>query len=144
VRAKEVLAMPLPLDQSRSPHDPAVAATADTRFPHERLDCYRLSHEVVAFLAAHRAQLRGLPGEAGPQLERAAVRTLLNIAEAAGRQAPRDRARVFAIARGEACEAAAALGVATLYGALTAAEAAWARAHLVRVGQMLSRLSRLP
>ena len=136
--------MPLPLDQSSSRHGPAATAPADSRFPHERLDCYRLSHEVVAFLAAHRDRLRGLPGEAGPQLERAAVRTLLNIAEAAGRQAPRDRARVFAIARGEACEAAAALEVATLYGALTAAQATWARSRLVRVGQMLSRLSRLP
>jgi len=135
--------MPLPLDQSSSPHD-APAATTDARFPHESLDCYQLSREVVAFLAAHRDRLRGLPGEAGPQLERAAVRTMLNIAEASGRQAPRDRARVFAIARGEDCEAAAALEVATLYGAFTTGEAAWVRSRLVRVGQMLSRLSRLP
>jgi four helix bundle protein len=141
---KEVLAMPLPHDPSSSAPRPVGATPPDDRFPHERLDCYQLSREVVAFLATHRAALRGLPGEAGPQLERAAVRTLLNIAEAAGRQAPRDRARVFAIARGEACEAAAALEVAALFGALTPAEVAWARGRLVRVGQMLSRLSRLP
>jgi len=115
----------------------------DTRFPHERLDAYTVARELVAFAAAHRRQLRGLPGESGPQLERALVRALLNVAEAAGRQGVADRARVFAIARGETCEAAAALEVAVLYGALTPQQAAPARALLVRLGQMLTRLCRV-
>ena len=67
--------------------------------------------------------------------------SLLNIAEAAGRQGVRDRARVFAIARGEACEAAAALEVAVLYRAFSPERAAPARALLVRLGQMLTRLA---
>jgi len=117
--------------------------TADTRFPHERLDAYGVAEQLVAWVARYRHKLHGLPGEAGPQLERASVRALLNIAEAAGRQGPRDRARVFALARGETCEAAAALKVAVLYGAFSAAEAQPARALLVRQGQMLSRLSRI-
>jgi len=116
---------------------------ADTRFPHERLDAYAVAEQFVAWVARYRHKLHGLPGEAGPQLERASVRALLNIAEAAGRQGPRDRARVFAIARGETCEAAAALKVAVLYGAFTSTEAEPARALLVRQGQMLSRLSRI-
>jgi four helix bundle protein len=108
----------------------------------ESLHAYHVAREVVAFVAQYRHKLHGLPGEAGPQLERACVRALLNTAEAAGRQGVRDRARVFAIARGEACAAAAALDVAQLFGALTAIEAAPARALLVRLGQMLTRLAR--
>jgi four helix bundle protein len=126
-------------------HDtPQPTPSPDTRFPHERLDAYRVAREVVTFVARHRARLRGLPAEAGLQPERAAVRALLNLAEAAGRQGVRDRARVFAIARGETCEAAAALEVAVLFGAVSAAEAAAARALLVRLGQMLTRLARTP
>jgi four helix bundle protein len=67
---------------------------------------------------------------------------MLNVAEAAGRQGARDRARVFAIARGEACEAVAALEVAVMFGALTAADVAPARALLDRLTRMLSRLAR--
>ena len=110
--------------------------------PHERLDAFVVARELVAFVAQHRGRWRGLPGEAGPQLERAAVSAMLNVAEAAGRQALRDRQRVFAIARGEVCEAAAAIDVAVLFGALTAEQAAPARALLDRLTRMLSRLSR--
>jgi four helix bundle protein len=135
---KEVSPMTMPHDhRSTSP-----AAPGAGRFPHEALDCYHVAREIVAFVAQHRRQLHGLPGEAGPQLERACVRALLNTAEAAGRQGVRDRARVFAIARGETCEAAAALDIAVLFGALTAAEVAPARTLLVRLGQMLTRLAR--
>jgi four helix bundle protein len=47
---------------------------------------------------------------------RAAKSAALNVAEAAGRSSPADRARVFAIARGEALEAAAAVEIAVLAG----------------------------
>ena len=116
--------------------------SAAGRSPLESLDAYRVAREVVALVAGWRARLRGLPGEAGTQLERAAVSALLNVAEAVGRQGARDRARVFAIARGEACEATAALEVALLFGALTADQAAPARALLARLTSMLSRLAR--
>ncbi len=48
------------------------------------------------------------------QALRAAKSTCLNIAEAVGRVGEADKARVFAIARGEACEAAAAVDIAAL------------------------------
>jgi four helix bundle protein len=137
---EEVLAMPTAITE----HEPDAARPTplpDTRFPHERLDCHLVARQVVALVARHRARLRGLPGQAGPQLERAAVPTQLNIAQAAGRQGARDRARLFAIARGEARQAAAALEVAVLFGAVSA-EAAALRALLVRLGQMLTRLAR--
>ncbi|HEV8321178.1 MAG TPA: four helix bundle protein [Myxococcota bacterium] len=111
-------------------------------FPHHRLDAYVVAREVVGFVAANRQRWRGLPGEAGPQLERAVVSAMLNVAEAAGRQGVRDRARVFALARGEVLEAEAALDVAVLFGAIGDAEAAPVRALMARLGQMLSRLSR--
>src|ERR1700722_8332646 len=50
------------------------------------------------------------------QAMRAAKSAALNIAEAAGRVSRADRARVFAIARGEAMEAAAAVEIAVLSG----------------------------
>ena len=52
------------------------------------------------------------------QATRAAKSAALNVAEAASRVSPRDRARVFAIARGEASEAAAAVDLAALIGAV--------------------------
>jgi len=48
------------------------------------------------------------------QALRAAKSTCLNIAEAAGRRSPADKARVFGIARGELLEVAAALEIAAL------------------------------
>ena len=47
---------------------------------------------------------------------RAAKSACLNTAEGAGRVSPRDKARAFAIARGEASEAVAALEIAELAG----------------------------
>lgn len=44
-------------------------------FPHERLKAYQLARQAVQFVAARRGKLRGLPGNAGPQLERARPRS---------------------------------------------------------------------
>ncbi|TMA26045.1 MAG: four helix bundle protein [Deltaproteobacteria bacterium] len=46
------------------------------------------------------------------QLLRASKSVCLNIAEAVGRLSDADRKRVYAIARGECCEAAAAIDIA--------------------------------
>ena len=128
----------------RPHHNTSQHAAPDCRLPHERLDAFAVAQELVVHAALHHARLRGLPGEAGPQLERALVSAALNIAEGAGREGVRDRARVFAIARGEVCEAAAALSVALIYRALTPEQAMPMQSLLVRLGQMLTRLARLP
>jgi len=52
---------------------------------------------------------------------RAAKSTVLNTAEAAGRVTRADKARAITIARGEACEAAAAVEVAVAAGDADAA-----------------------
>jgi four helix bundle protein len=47
---------------------------------------------------------------------RSAKSTCLNIAEGAGRVSPREKARAFSIARGEAVEASAAVEIAAVCG----------------------------
>src|SRR5882672_8556817 len=74
------------------------------------------------------------------QALRAATSVSLNISEGAGRRASADKARVYAIARGENCEAAAALDIA-LAGGLCRAEAA--RRGLTHAGAVHALLSGL-
>jgi four helix bundle protein len=79
-----------------------------TEFPRERLIAYQVACELldlVRELGISDSKLRD-------QAMRAAQSACLNIAEAAGRFGGPDKARVFAIARGEACEVAAAIDIA--------------------------------
>lgn len=119
----------------------AAAETRRPRLPHESLDAWQVAREVVAFVAEHRSRFRGLPGELSSHIERSSVSVAMNIAEAAGRLSPKDRKSRFAIARGEACEVAAALEIAAVFGALEADPFARARSLLIRLTQMLSRLA---
>jgi four helix bundle protein len=80
--------------------------------PHHKLAAYRLALELLRVV--RQAQIRD--PHLREQAMRAAKSAALNIAEAAGRTSPADRARVFAIARGEAMEAAAAVEIAALSG----------------------------
>ena len=76
--------------------------------PYERLIAYqkaRLFLECVTEASIADAKLRD-------QALRAARSTCHNISEAVGRGSPADKARVFAIARGELLEAASALDIA--------------------------------
>ena len=85
---------------------------AQIRLPHHRLAAYEVALQLVA--SVHAAQIRD--AKLRDQAMRAAKSAVLNIAEAAWRVAPLDRARVFGIARGEAMEAAAAIEVAVITG----------------------------
>ena len=76
------------------------------------------------------------------QAMRAAQSACLNIAEANGRVAPADRRRVFAIARGEATEAAAAVQIAAMSGQCTDQSADEARRLGGRTAALLSGLIR--
>ena len=83
-----------------------------TTLPHENLIAYQVARELLVLVRQaniHDASLRD-------QALRAANSACLNIAEASGRQAPADKARVYAIARGEGCEAAAAIDIAAAAG----------------------------
>src|SRR6059058_2752594 len=76
------------------------------------------------------------------QALRAATSVCLNISEGAGRRASADKARVYAIARGENCEAAAALDIAISGGLCLVEPARRGRIHARAVHALLSGLIR--
>ena len=98
-----------------------------TTLPHENLIAYQVARELLVLVS--KAGIADL--KLRDQAMRAAKSACLNIAEAAGRYAAADKARVYAIARGEACEAAAALDIGCAAGDCSA-EAAQASGALAR------------
>jgi four helix bundle protein len=86
--------------------------------PHHKLLAFGVAKEML--LAVKAANIR----EAGlrDQAMRAAKSACLNCAEGAGRVTRADKARAFAIARGEAVEAAAAVELAAVCGSASEAD----------------------
>src|SRR4051812_24739359 len=78
--------------------------------PHHRLVAYGIAVELLKAVLAARISDRKLRDEA----ERAAKGTCLNVAEGAGRSSRADKARTYAIARGECVESIAAVEIAVL------------------------------
>ena len=83
--------------------------------PHHKLVAYGVSVELL--LAVKAANIRD--AELRDEAVRAAKGTCLNCAEGAGGVTRADKARVFAIARGEAVEAFAAVEITALAGDTT-------------------------
>ena len=115
-----------------------VPGIAAPRLDFEKLDVYRVAMEFHALAASVRLP----PGrrELRDQLDRAALSILLNTAEGGGRTSAADKARFYAMARGSAMECAAlfdVLGNLALVPRLTCVRA---RALLVRIVQMHTRL----
>ena len=94
-----------------------------TKLPHHNLIAYQVALELLDAVVAAGIKDSGLRDQA----LRAAKSAALNIAEAAGRCSPKDQARVFMIARGEAVEAVAAVEIAVRCG--DARQAAFKRAQ---------------
>jgi four helix bundle protein len=95
------------------------------RAPRIQLPQHELITNQVAvelLLAVRKAKVRN--AKLRDAATRAAKSTCLNCAEGAGRATRRDKARVFAIARGEAVEAVAAVEIAALTGDASAEDAA--------------------
>ena len=109
-----------------------------TLLPHHKLHAFRLCTELLTSVRG--ANLRD--AHLRDQAMRAAQSACLNCAEGAARVTRADKARVFTIARAEACEAAAAVEIAVLSG--TAAQADYDRVAVLadRVVAMLTRLIR--
>ena len=111
---------------------------ADQYFlPHHKLRAYQAACELLK--AVHAAQIADL--KLCDQAIRAAKSACLNIAEAVGRTAGGDRRRVYAIARGETCEALAAVEIAASVGectqdALQAAQASAEKTYALLTGLM--------
>jgi four helix bundle protein len=76
------------------------------------------------------------------QALRAAKSVALNIAEAAGRVSPADKARVYGIARGEAMEATASVEIASIAGDCTREAHEACLPHAEALFAMLSSLAR--
>jgi len=110
----------------------------DNRLPHERLLAYRLALDLLE-------RVRGLAiadARLADQVSRASKSVCLNIAEAVGRFGDADRRRVYAIARGECCEAAAAIDIALAAADCDAARGREARETAGRVYALLTGLMR--
>jgi four helix bundle protein len=106
--------------------------------PHHKLLAYGAARDLVAAVRA--ARIRG--AHLRDQALRAAVSCALNAAEGAARVSPADKARAFTIARGEACEAAAAVEIAALCGEASAASAAEVARLADRAVALLTPLAR--
>jgi four helix bundle protein len=109
-----------------------------TTLPHENLIAYQVARELLVIVRD--AHIRD--GSLRDQALRAAKSACLNIAEASGRQGAADKARVYAIARGEGCEAAAALDIAAAAGDCTEEAARLGGAVSRRLYALLSGLIR--
>ena len=108
----------------------------------ERLDVYQCA---LRFAALSFQILESMPrghGELSDQLRRATISIPLNIAEGAGKPTEGDRARYHAIARGSAMECAAIVDLLRLQSLVQSAVADEAKALLVRVVSMLTKLCR--
>jgi four helix bundle protein len=104
--------------------------------PHHKLVAYQLALELVKLIAGTRigdAQLR-------QQARKSAASAALNTAEGAARQTLADKARAYAIALAECCEACAAVEIAGALGACSGADVQAVVTLGVRLKNVLSRL----
>ena len=106
--------------------------------PHHELIAYRVACDLLVAVVA--AQIRN--ASLRDQALRAARSACLNTAEANSRCSLADRRRVFAIARGEAAEAAAAVEIAALGGECSREQAARVQQLAGRAVALLSGLMR--
>lgn len=121
-----------------------VRRAADTKgmLDHERLDVYQCALQFAAFAFQILENMPRGHGELSDQLRRATISIPLNIAEGAGKTTERERARSHAIARGSAMECAAIVDLLRLQALVEPETAATAKALLVRIVSMLSKMCR--
>jgi four helix bundle protein len=124
---------------SRRTGDPDFQAHAldDVQLDFQKLDCYQVALQFNTL--ATRLIPRG-HRDLRDQLSRASLSIVLNCAESTGRHAPADKAHFFAIARGSAMECAATVDVLLSSGIVSIGICREARALLIRIVQMLTKL----
>src|SRR5947209_19522341 len=106
--------------------------------PFEKLIAYQEARKLLE--AMREAAISD--GRLRDQALRAATSVCLNISEGAGRAGSADKARIYAIARGENCEAAAALDIALAGGVCLVQPARRGLIHARAGRAWLSRLMR--
>ena len=115
----------------------ASGAPIDVQLDAEKLDVYRLAVEFQAFVVPLLPKASAILRD---QLERASMSVVLNIAEGAGRRSWDEKPWFYAIARGSATECAAAIDLLAVRGLAGDKLCRDARAQLVRIVQMLTKL----
>ena len=111
-------------------------------FDHENMDVYKLSIEFVAQANEIIEKLPKGRRYIADQLQRAALSVVLNIAEGAGKFAPRDKASFYTIARGSATECAAILDVCERLEIIENKIFVRNKNYLDRIAQMLTKLTK--
>jgi four helix bundle protein len=109
-------------------------------FSFERLDAWRVADEALGLALRERGRWRGLPGDVADQAMRALISVVNNIAEGSGRETVGDQRRHYAIARGSANEAGAALNIIRRCGMIDDRSHEAIRSRLIRVVQMLNKM----
>jgi four helix bundle protein len=123
-----------------NPSTPGAVAPAPDSAPlldAERLDVYRVALEFQVHAAALALRCDSITRD---QLRRASLSCALNIAEGAGQRSKSQKRHLYGIARGSAMECAAIIDVLRVREVAAPAECRQARALLVRMVQMLTRL----
>src|ERR1700742_1193931 len=101
--------------------------------PHHKLIAYRLSLSLI-----HRIPIRD--ADQREQARKSAKSAARNLAEGAGRASRADKARVYAIARGEVCEACAAVEIAAAIGCASEADLRAVLSFGKRLSDIVGRL----
>ncbi|HEY2514570.1 MAG TPA: four helix bundle protein [Polyangiaceae bacterium] len=104
--------------------------------PHHKLIAYQVALEFLRVVHQTRIQ----DAEQRAQARKSAKSVVRNIAEGAGRWSRADKARVYAIARGELCEACAAVEIAVAIGCASSGDLAAVQALGKRLSDLLGRL----
>src|SRR5437879_5602133 len=112
--------------------------TTEILLPHEKLLAYQLAIRLLGQVQ----EMRVVDAKLRDQLLRAAKSVCLNIAEGVGRFSTADKKRVYAIARGECCESAAAIDIARSAGECDPEQGRAARETAGRVYALLTGLIR--
>ena len=110
------------------------------RLDHEKLDVYRIAVKFVGVADSIARRLPPVRSYLANQLRRAATSVPLNIAEGAGEFAPKEKARFYRMARRSAAECAGTLDVCRELRLVDGPTLVNARAELVKIAAMLTRL----
>ena len=110
------------------------------RFPHHRLDVYRVSLELAQLVSVVAGLIPRGRRSLADQMIRSSQSTVLLIAEGANRIHRGDKRHRYALARGECGECAAALEMVAILGLVTSGSIAEALSLAHRAGCMLTKL----
>lgn len=116
-------------------------ATAMEKLSHEKLDVYQCA---IEFFSLTTEVLQRIPRGyqyISDQLHRAALSIPFNIAEAAGKSSPKDKANRFTIARGSTLECGAIIDSLLILKLIDNQSYHRAKELLVRIASMLSKLA---